>query len=370
MKVRKPTPSGDALSLELIRRQFAALRNPTVRVTLQSPTTPFRCNLCRKTEGSEIIETFWNFDDIVNNFALLKKENYKNNVFITLIESDYVPRQGSDVTKTIFPPGYDQGKEKYIYLLIDDLQHKDNLLSHYSPNTLVQTSAESYQATWVLPYVHDRQVYIALATLLNALIGDDDVDALRQPGRLMGLVNRKPERAVNGMAPFMRLIRDTADIDANMVALVDDVAKGLDVREWLIAKLGLPAPVPAAPAANTTAGTGRKQAQPQTTTTTVGQRRDFGVALGILRRWGSRAEGNPEAVKKEILERVGYERMSKYDSNKTRYINNLYDNGMKILREEIQNSIDRQCTPDEWARRQAARAEGAKGSKKNGMGMG
>ena len=164
-------------------------------------------NLCRPG-GKGTPQTPWTLDDLLDDDNLKKIKGFNARGFAVYI----TPQE--------------QGTNQ-IYLLVDDFQ--PSLLDVFgAPNSLCQTSPASRQAVYVVPFDHDRRLYVDVFNYLNLAHGDPKISGLRHPFRLAGFSNQKEKyRNEDGKFPFVKLVSGRKAVSPAMLAFVEECASGL-----------------------------------------------------------------------------------------------------------------------------------------------
>lgn len=190
---------------DLIRRQMKALGNIPVRITLQKKEVVEKDGKLVEQDRAIVLtglnqeeEFFVNTDQLVDQIKTLNRFNAEGwNVFITPIEYE----AGDSFIKK-FP------------IVVDDVKDIAKLKREFGdPNLILETSAQNYQAIYVLDNLIDytrsknsikkqRQLYNDLFLGLNRRYGDPRISGLRHGFRLAGYANQKPGRGNT----FVRII--------------------------------------------------------------------------------------------------------------------------------------------------------------------
>ena len=185
------------IKIDTIQKQFLCLKNPLVRITASTPKEidGYPKNFCKNND----IEEFWTLEDVIKNLPLLSKFNLQGyNIFVTPIENS-----------------------EYIYILIDDIR-PTFYDAGFKPNLLIQSSPNSRQAVFVLPYKYPREHYLKAFNTLNKTYGDEFINGLRHGFRLLGFTNPKPKhQQPDGSFPFVRLVSRSQAICPAMTTWID-----------------------------------------------------------------------------------------------------------------------------------------------------
>lgn len=212
---------------DIIRRQFRALGNPLVRITLKDNDDAGKTkNLGRKRlydeNGKKIIEKFFNVDEVVDLISQLNfyngNEKERKNIFITPIEH--------------------QKPIDFLHMFVDDVKGEkyDELIRVFGyPNLIIESSANNYQFIYNVPISEDeyenskqgRKKYINFFREVNFVFGDKKISGLRHPFRLAGFVNTKPKYYdENGKSFFCKIKFADVKAENNIRAIIEgNIAK-------------------------------------------------------------------------------------------------------------------------------------------------
>lgn len=228
-------PQAIIVKQDLIKKQFQALGNPAVRVTVKktidtiSFINPFsddqkiekeNCKSSKGfkplTKGKKKEEEFQNVNQILQRIPYLNKLNGDGyNIYITPIEYENCDNY-----------------QKFIYFLIDDLREDKNpgILKKMQdelgePNLLLESSKNNFQAVYLMENTIDysqtkkqienqRKIIHGFFRYLNLKFGDEKISGLRHPFRLAGFGNHKPEH----QGEFVKLIHANFNAKNNIQA--------------------------------------------------------------------------------------------------------------------------------------------------------
>lgn len=186
--VQEEIPNSIKVKRDLIKKEFEALGNPVVRITVQNPDDKRGINFGKINDEEE---RFFNVNQVID---MIEKMNFYNtdeqnfNIYITPIEYE--------------------GKHDKITILIDDIKReKGKEVVDYlgKPNLVLETSKDNFQMIYVMEnkisYENnpkgnkkERQIYIDFFDELNKKFGDETISGLRHPFRLAGYSNKKQGR--------------------------------------------------------------------------------------------------------------------------------------------------------------------------------
>lgn len=195
--VKKEIPKSTKVKIDLIKKEFEALNNPVVRITMQHPKTK-KAIVIGKDEYDE--EKFYNYNQVI---GFIERLNFYNtdeqgfNIYITPIEFEL--------------------KRDKIAILIDDVKkydderqintYQETISNLGNPNLIMETSKDNYQFVYLLDNKidygnskkklgkeKDRNDYNEFFIELNRKFGDKTINGLRHPFRLAGYANKKKDR--------------------------------------------------------------------------------------------------------------------------------------------------------------------------------